>query len=110
MKTEIIAIFADLRTLKITKETVIDTVATVSEESVLNIDEDGDGNYDLKLRADENGFGEEVKQVTVALYCYWVGSFSSWLFALVVSVRVCNKREEQKLELFQSTVETAGPN
>ena len=33
----------------------------MSPESILNIDEDGDGKYDLKLRAEENGHGEEVK-------------------------------------------------
>ena len=53
--------FRRFENVKITKETVIDTVAAVSDESVLNIDEDGDGKYDLKLRAEENGYGEEVK-------------------------------------------------
>ena len=55
--------YSDLRkfeNVKITKNTEIDTVAGVSSESVLNIDEDGDGKYDLKLRAGENGYGEEV--------------------------------------------------
>ena len=28
---------------------------------MLNIDEDGDGKYDLKLQAGVNGYGEEVK-------------------------------------------------
>ena len=43
--------FRRFEDIKITKQTVIDTVAAASEESVLNIDEDGDGSYDLKLCA-----------------------------------------------------------
>ena len=54
--------FRKFENIKITRRTEIDTVAAVSKESVLNIDEDGDGKYDLKLRAEENGYGEEVKQ------------------------------------------------
>lgn len=56
--------YSDLRkfeNIRITQRTKIDTVAAVSPESILNIDEDGDGKYDLKLRAEENGYGEEVK-------------------------------------------------
>lgn len=57
--------YSDLRKfedIKITKRTVIDTVAATSKESTLNIDENGDGKYDLRLRAGENGYGEEIKQ------------------------------------------------
>lgn len=56
--------YSDLRkfrNIRINKKTKIDTVAAVSSSSVLNIDEDGDGKYDLKMRAEENGYGEEVK-------------------------------------------------
>lgn len=42
--------FRRFENVKITKQTVIDTVAAVSDESVLNIDENGDGKYDVKLR------------------------------------------------------------
>lgn len=57
--------YSDLRKfedIKITKRTVIDTVAATSKTSTLNIDENGDGKYDLRLRAGENGYGEEIKQ------------------------------------------------
>ena len=57
--------YSDLRKfedVKITKRTIIDTVAATSKESTLNIDENGDGKYDLRLRAGENGYGEEIKQ------------------------------------------------
>ena len=53
--------FRRFENVKITKQTMINTVAAVSDESVLNIDENGDGKYDVKLRAEENGYGEEVK-------------------------------------------------
>ena len=90
--------FRRFEDIKITKETVIDTVATVSEESVLNIDEDGDGNYDLKLRANENGFGEEVKQVPW-LYIVIGGVVFILVVALVVSVRVCNKKRRAEIRV-----------
>lgn len=53
--------FRKFENIKITKRTIIDTVAADSDESVLKIDEDGDGKYDLKLSAEENGYGKEVK-------------------------------------------------
>ena len=88
--------FRRFEDIKITKETVIDTVATVSEESVLNIDEDGDGNYDLKLRADENGFGEEVKQVPW-LYIVIGGIIFVLVVVLVVILKVCNKKRRAEI-------------
>lgn len=56
--------FRKFENIKITKQTMIDTVAADSDESVLKIDEDGDGKYDLKLSAEENGYGKEVKTRT----------------------------------------------
>lgn len=60
--------YSDLRkfsNIKITKRTVIDTVAGTSNSTVLNVDEDGDGKYDLKYRATENGRGEIVDYIYV---------------------------------------------
>ena len=68
--------FRRFENVKITKQTVIDTVAAVSDESVLNIDENGDGKYDVKLRAEENGYGEEVKHLSGFM---WV-SLEEWYF------------------------------
>ena len=53
--------FRRFENVKITKQTIIDTIATVSDESILNIDQNGDGKYDVRLRAEENGYGEEIK-------------------------------------------------
>lgn len=55
--------YSDLRrfnNIKITKRTVIDTVATPSKATILKVDEDGDGKYDLTYKATENGRGEIV--------------------------------------------------
>ena len=63
--------YSDLRrfeNVKITRRTKIDTVASNSAESVLNIDEDGDGKYDLRLRAEANGYGEEVTTSNWIIY------------------------------------------
>ena len=44
--------YSDLRkfkNIKITRKTRIDTEASNSDSSILNIDEDGDGKYDIRL-------------------------------------------------------------
>lgn len=85
--------FRRFEDIKITKETVIDTVAAVSEESVLNIDEDGDGSYDLKLRAGENGYGEKVKQVSW-LYIAIGGTVIILAVVLIIVLKVRKKRKD----------------
>ena len=52
--------FRQFKNIPIERRTIIDTVAAVQEETILQIDEDGDGHYDYKLRATENGEGEEM--------------------------------------------------
>ena len=52
--------FRRFTNIKITKNTVIDTVAAKTKTTVLNVDEDGDGKYDLKYRAGANERGEIV--------------------------------------------------
>ena len=49
------------RNIKITKRTVIDTVASNKSTTVLKVDEDGDGKYDLQYKAKENGRGKVVE-------------------------------------------------
>lgn len=79
--------FRRFEDIKITKQTVIDTVAAVSDESVLNIDEDGDGKYDLKLRAEENGYGEEIK-TPVWIYVGIGGGMVLLLIVVLVMVKI----------------------
>jgi uncharacterized protein YegL len=57
--------FRRFENVKINKQTVIDTQAAVSSESILKIDSDGDGRYDQKLRAEANGYGEIIKNFSV---------------------------------------------
>lgn len=78
--------YSDLREfedIKITKTTVIDTVAKVSDETVLNIDEDGDGKYDIRYRAEENGYGEEIKS---HIHIFVLIGISSAAIMLVISL------------------------
>lgn len=79
--------YSDLRefeNIKITKSTMIDTVATVSDETILNVDQDGDGKYDVRYRAEENGYGEEMKS-NIMLYV-WIGIGAAGLIAVLVIV------------------------
>ncbi len=55
--------YTDKRTFKnidITRKTAIDTVATLDDTTVLNIDTDGDGSYDIVMEAEANGKGKEI--------------------------------------------------
>lgn len=85
--------FRRFEDVKITKETVIDTVAAVSDESVLNIDEDGDGKYDLKLAAEENGYGEEVK-TSVWIYV-GIGAATVLLIIVILGVVKIHKTKKK---------------
>lgn len=86
--------FRRFEDIKITRRTKIDTVATVSKDSVLNIDEDGDGKYDLRLRADENGFGEEVDN-SMMMYVAICGGA---LLLLLIVVCVARKNKKKKFK------------
>lgn len=87
--------FRRFEDIKITRRTMIDTVAAVSKESVLNIDEDGDGKYDLKLRAEENGFGEKVEE-SVLVYVVIGGSVLLLLLILTCAVQKNRKKKKAK--------------
>lgn len=84
--------FRRFEDIKITKKTVIDTVAAVAQESVLHIDEDGDGKYDLKLRAGENGYGEEVKE-SITQYVI-LGGGAGALLVIVVFATYRNRKKK----------------
>ena len=85
--------FRRFENVKITKQTVINTVAAVSDESVLNIDEDGDGKYDLKLRAEENGYGEEIK-TPVWFYLGIGGGTVLLIIAVLVVVKIRKSKKK----------------
>ena len=85
--------FRRFEDIKITRRTKIDTVAAVSKESVLNIDENGDGKYDLKIRAEENEIGEEVKEFDMD-YIIVGGGVLLLLLFLIVIIREIKKGKE----------------
>ena len=80
------------RNIKITKRTEIDTVAAVSDSTVLNVDEDGDGKYDLKYRATENGRGELV-DYTYIIYIV-IGAVA--LIAILITAVLLRKHFKKK--------------
>ena len=88
--------FRKFRNVKITKETVVDTVAAVSDESMLNIDEDGDGRYEKKLRAEKNGNGEEIKQTAWTIYVS-IGAAVLLLIVLIFVTLKIHKKEKEKV-------------
>ncbi len=90
--------YSDLRrfeNVKITKRTVIDTEAAVSKQSTLNIDEDGDGKYDVRLRAGENSYGEEIVQSWFAYFAVG-GCGLLCLLLVVIIVRKVQKRRKRR--------------
>lgn len=88
--------YSDLRKfrrVKITRNTVIETVAAASEQSTLNIDEDGDGRVDLRLRADANGYGKEVKSYTL-VYAAAGGALLLLIVGLILVRKIRRKRRK----------------
>ena len=63
--------YTDLRkfeNINITNKTKIDTVAADSNESIMDIDENGDGEIDKRLRAEANGNGKEIPIIGWQIY------------------------------------------
>lgn len=90
--------YSDLRkfeNIKITRKTKVDTVATYSDDSVLNIDDDGDGKYDLKLRAEANGYGEEVKTSYWIIYVIIGAVVLLFVDIIAITVYVKSKRRRK---------------
>lgn len=85
--------FRRFENVKITRKTEIDTVASVASTSILNIDQDGDGKYDLKLRAEENSYGEEV---TGQSWIFWAILGAGVLIFCNIVVLVVLRRRKNK--------------
>ena len=89
--------FSDLRkfrNIRINKKTKIDTVAAVSSKSVLNIDEDGDGKYDLKMSAEINGYGKEVK-IPVWIW-YSISAVVVFILIDIIAIIVLKKKKHKR--------------
>ena len=94
--------YTDLRTfsnIKITEQTVIDTVATNSDSTILNVDENGDGRYDLKYKATENAEGELVNDTSLIYIYIAVGVFVLILIVIAIILIMKHlKSKKSKLE------------
>lgn len=85
--------YSDLRKfpyIKITGKTVIDTVAANSGETLLNVDEDGDGKYDLKYKAEQNSRGELVR---TPIWVYAAIAAAGVLGFMMLIVLIAKKRK-----------------
>ncbi len=94
--------YSDLREfndIEISKRTQIDTVASNSSSTMLNVDSDGDGKYDLKYKAKANGIGEIVDYSYIYYIVYAVLIFIA-LLIIYVKIKKWKKnsleREKQK--------------
>lgn len=88
--------FRKFNNIKITKSTKVDTVANVSDKTVLNVDEDGDGRYDLVYKAEANGNGELVDYTYVIYIVIGVVSAIAVLILVLVIRAKLKKRKLSK--------------
>lgn len=68
--------YSDMRkfsNLEISPKTQIDTVASNTSSTTLNVDSDGDGKYDLKYKAKANSAGEIVDYSYIRYIIYIIG-------------------------------------
>ncbi len=93
--------YTDLRKfsdIKITEQTVIDTVATNSDATILNVDENGDGKYDLKYKATENAEGELVND-TYLIYIYIAVGVVVFILVVVAIILIMKHLKSKKSKL-----------
>ena len=91
--------YNDLRkfeNISITRKTKIDTVAKRDDESILNIDEDGDGKYEKILSATFNGVGKEVKQSKVIYYVVAGGAIVFVGLVILIFVKLKRRKNNGK--------------
>lgn len=83
----------NFRNINITRSTVIDTSTKYSDKTILNVDEDGDGKYDLKFRAGANEYGELVDYTYIIYIALGVVGAITVLIAVVVIRKKMKKRK-----------------
>ena len=84
--------FRKFTNIKIKKTTVIDTVAAKSKTTVLKVDEDGDGKYDLKYKAGANERGEIVDYS----YIFYIAISAVGIAAVLIVFLVIKKRKRKR--------------
>ena len=88
--------YSDMRkfyNVKITDKTIINTVASESRNTVLEVDEDGDGKLDIQYKAGENSRGEIVK----ANYIVWIIP-SVTVMVIAVAVLIVLKKKNMLIK------------
>ena len=85
--------FRRFNNIRINRRTKIDTVAEVADNTVLNVDEDGDGKYDIKYRAEANGYG---KKVDYSFVVYTILSLVGVLVLLIIVLIIHKKIKKKK--------------
>ena len=73
-------------------------MATNSDETILNVDENGDGKYDLKYRATENAEGELVND-TYLIYIYIAVGVVAFILVVVAIILIMKHLKSKKSKL-----------
>lgn len=89
--------FRKFKNVAITRKTEIDTVAAVTDKTVLNVDEDGDGRYDITYEARQN---ENGRIVDYSYMIYILVGLVGFLILLIVILVVSLKIKKYKQRKF----------
>lgn len=89
--------FRKFNNVKITRKTQIDTVASVSDKTVLNVDEDGDGKYDLTYEARANERGKIVDNSFIINLILILAGVLVLLILILIIYKKIQKSKRNKL-------------
>ncbi len=97
--------------IEITESTIIDTTAEYTKTSVLNVDSDGDGDYDKKIKVsgktragedddEEYALNKKAKKIKniVVIICVVAAGFTFVIFLIVVIRILVIKRSNKKID------------
>lgn len=76
--------FRRFENIQISKGTIVNTIAVRSDDTILKVDEDGDGRYDLSYHAGENEQGELIEHFGVIYALLIIGYTGSLLLGIIV--------------------------
>lgn len=88
--------FRAFEDISITRKTKVDTIARSGRDTVLKVDEDGDGKYELTYKAGENEKGQIVDYTFIFYVAVGAGVLVILLSVLLVRYRVRRRREKVK--------------
>ena len=73
-------------------------MATNSDATILNVDENGDGKYDVKYKATENAEGELVND-TYLIYIYIAVGVVAFILVVVAIILIMKHLKSKKSKL-----------